>query len=124
MAPEAGVAVSTALPPQAYTVADSTVGMATAAPMVRLTLLPSLSQPVCVLYVVAVSVALPVALYTTAPCAFGSMRLLPSYQRTSLPLAPGVPVSVTSPAAHSVMSLTTGWLGFVFIVIGTATVSL
>ena len=52
------------------------------------------------------------------------MRLLPSYQRTSSPLAPGVPVSVTSPAAHSVMSLTTGWPGFVFIVIGTATVSL
>ena len=120
------MAVSSVLPPQAYTGVVA-VGAGTAAPMVRLTLLPSLSQPVVVLYVVAVSVALPVALYTTAPCAFGSMRLLrllPSYQRTSSPLAPGVPASVTSPAAHSVMSLTVGRLGFVFIVIGTATVSL
>ena len=48
VAPAAGVALSVALPPHAYT-GVVTVGVGTAAPMVRLTLLPSLSQPVCVL---------------------------------------------------------------------------
>ena len=52
------------------------------------------------------------------------MRLLFTYQRTSSPLAPGVPVSVTAPAAHSVMLSTAGWPGFVFIVTVTGSVSL
>ena len=52
------------------------------------------------------------------------MRLLFTYQRTSSPLVPGVPASVTSPAAHSVMSPTAGWPGFGFIVTVTGSVSL